>query len=219
MEPQHGWERNKAQTRLALVRAAAELFREKGYDATTVDDIALAAGCSARTFFRYFGAKEDVLFTDIAAVVNEFTGMVAEPIPGMSRWEQIRMGLVTAARRMAEPTTGIEKSVIAIWLREPAIAKRLNQIVAMLERAMAEALAQERGTDPDSDLPVQLVARGAIAGFMSVFHVHVHTGRDLEELLDEAFQLVENRAAPLWVATDQAVVDQAAADSGATRVR
>jgi AcrR family transcriptional regulator len=204
VEPSHGWERNKAQTRLALVRAAAELFREKGYDATTVDDIALAAGCSARTFFRYFGAKEDVLFMDVAAVVADFTAMVARPIPGLSRWEQIRMGMVTAMRRMAEPTNGIEKDVIAIWLREPAIAKRLNQIVAMLERAMAEALAQERGTDPDSDLAVQLVARGAIAGYMSVFHVHVHTGRDLEELLEEAFQLVEERTAPLRAATAQA---------------
>ena len=52
------------ETRRALEQAAIALFLEQGYDRTTIDDIATAAGVSARTFFRHFDAKEDVLIGD-----------------------------------------------------------------------------------------------------------------------------------------------------------
>ena len=57
-------ERKKAATRLALQEAAFQLFGERGYDATTVDDISDVADVSARTFFRYYATKDDVLFGD-----------------------------------------------------------------------------------------------------------------------------------------------------------
>ncbi|MCU1480184.1 MAG: hypothetical protein JWQ19_970 [Subtercola sp.] len=55
-----------AQLYAPLRRAALELFESKGFEATTAEDIALAAGISRRTFFRYFPVREDVLFSDHA---------------------------------------------------------------------------------------------------------------------------------------------------------
>ncbi|MGW4249510.1 TetR family transcriptional regulator, partial [Nocardia sp. NPDC004722] len=54
-------EARRAATRRAVALAAARLFIENGYTATTVEDIAAAAGMGLRTFYRYFAGKEDVL--------------------------------------------------------------------------------------------------------------------------------------------------------------
>jgi AcrR family transcriptional regulator len=57
-------ERKKRQTRAAIQREALRLFRERGYSATTCEQIAAAADVSPATFYRYFPTKEDVVLTD-----------------------------------------------------------------------------------------------------------------------------------------------------------
>jgi AcrR family transcriptional regulator len=182
---------SKARTRMALARAAIRLFEERGYQETTVEAIAEEAGSSPSTFFRYFGTKEDVLFIDIREIMDEFSAFVAEPIPGLTTWDQIKAGMQRATRRVGEPDPEIRDASLMSWLTEPAISARLSQYAREMEEIIASALARDRGTNPDVDLVAQMGARSATAVYMSTFHLHLHTGRDLVELLDEAFAFVE----------------------------
>lgn len=71
----------KQQTRAALVEAAWALFRLRGFQGTTVDAIAAAAGVGRRTVFRYFGNKEELFFCDHEARLNHFSVLLLTRLP------------------------------------------------------------------------------------------------------------------------------------------
>jgi AcrR family transcriptional regulator len=75
-------ERKRTRTRQALIDAAAQLFERRGYDGTTVADIAAAADVSTRTFFSYFASKEEVLFPDADARVDAAMTAIDDRRPG-----------------------------------------------------------------------------------------------------------------------------------------
>jgi AcrR family transcriptional regulator len=198
---------NKARTRVALATAAARLFRERGYEATTVEDIASAAGSSPSTFFRYFGTKEDVLFLDVREIMDDFREFLSRPIPGLAGWEQVKAGMHVAVRRVAEPNSEVREVSLMSWLNEPAIAARFSQFSREMEGIIAGSMAQARGTSADRDLVVQFAARSATAVYMSTFHLHLHTGRELADILGEAFLLLESGLGSELSATARVRVD------------
>jgi len=66
-------ERKQQLVRQAIWDAATDLFAEKGYDETTIDDIALQAGVSRRSFFRYFSSKNDLMAQGIDTYADHLT--------------------------------------------------------------------------------------------------------------------------------------------------
>ena len=77
-------DRHRIETRTHLADAAVRLFSTRGYEATGVDDIADAAGVSLRTFFRYFGGKDDVLFAremDASGFLADVAGQPCDRAP------------------------------------------------------------------------------------------------------------------------------------------
>lgn len=92
-------EQNKQRTRCALELAAARLFAEQGFGATTVRDIAAAAGVGERTFFRYFPSKEDLVLQQVRDLV-----------PGLM--QQVR------ERPADEPLLTAFREAILAWLDE-----------------------------------------------------------------------------------------------------
>ena len=87
-------ERKKAKTRAEVQKQALRLFRKKGYDNTTVEQIAEAAEVSPSTFFRYFSTKEDVVMYNIIdpVVIEAFK---AQPV-GLSPIQAIRAAIKSA---------------------------------------------------------------------------------------------------------------------------
>jgi AcrR family transcriptional regulator len=151
-------EQKKQQTRAALVAAAAQLFAEKGYDKTTVADIAAAAGVSTRTFFSYFRAKEDVLFagTDqrLRAIAEAFDAIqTSSPLAAV---RQILEQVLAASDDLSSPNR------LAIMLARPELqAQALHRLIAA-HRLIAERL---RHAFPDGlDDTLSRAMAGALVG-------------------------------------------------------
>ena len=87
-------ERSKARRREAIIRAALELFADRGYDATTIADIAAAAEVAPRTVAMYFPSKQDIAMARFSQSIDELTSALRDRSPGesgtaiISRWLQ-----------------------------------------------------------------------------------------------------------------------------------
>src|SRR2546423_2543846 len=89
-------------TRQAIIDAAFKLFLERGYAATTIDDIAFAADIAPRTFFRYFPTKESVLFHDSEAKIEVIRQRMQERPEGESAAEAVLAVLSSLADDLSE---------------------------------------------------------------------------------------------------------------------
>ncbi|MFC1414737.1 TetR/AcrR family transcriptional regulator [Streptacidiphilus sp. N1-12] len=98
-------EQNKQRTRRALEDAAARLFAEQGFAATTVRDIATAAGVGERTFFRYFPSKEDLVFQQVRDLVPGLMQGVRERPPGESPLAALRGAMLDWLDETGAPPT------------------------------------------------------------------------------------------------------------------
>src|ERR1700678_372370 len=89
-------ERSKARRRAAIIRAAYELFAERGYDATTVADIAEAAEVSPRTVAMYFPAKQDIALSRFSDGVAGLTDAIRDRRPGETAHDAFGRWLLTS---------------------------------------------------------------------------------------------------------------------------
>ncbi|MDG4822920.1 TetR family transcriptional regulator [Asanoa sp. WMMD1127] len=90
------WERQRAALRSEISATARALFVRQGFDATTVDQIVETVGISRRSFFRYFGSKEDVLLGDLAARGDAVARALAVRPDSEDPWDALRGALVDA---------------------------------------------------------------------------------------------------------------------------
>lgn len=159
--------RDFPEPRAVVVAAALELFQEQGFDQTSVEQIAKAAGVSRSTFFRQFGGKEDVVFADHEVLLEQLREFLAEGHD--------------------DPWTAVcaaSESVFAHFAHDPELARRRYQIVRQVpvlrEREIITVFRYERlfdeylrGALPGVD-PLDAVGFAAL-----VTAVHNHVLRQL----------------------------------------
>lgn len=148
--------RKKERTRRQLAEAAAELFYERGYAATTVDDIVAAVDVSPRTFFRYFPTKEDLVVALGATSLDLFL----EALRGRPLGESLQAAVVAAVDQTLasgwEDTTRV-RSFLALIRETPQLRARWLEEAYGNRDLMAEVIAARTGTDP-SDLRNLIIA-------------------------------------------------------------
>ncbi len=137
-----------------LRQAAMELYVERGFDQTTVADIADRAGLTARTFFRYFDDKREVLFAGSESLHDGLVAALDAAPAGAAPMEAVAAALDAAARMLGERRdySRQRQAVIAAHaeLRERELIK-----MASLAVALADGLRRRGVAEPDASLAAE----------------------------------------------------------------
>ena len=149
-------ERKKQRTRDALIRTAHELFVTKGYDATTVDEIAAAVDVSQRTFFRYFASKEDVALALQRMIDERYVTAVHERAPGEPPLELLRRTLDESWDSIGEALQEIVPIELHMRMWQvvettPTLLAAVLRHSAEMEEQLAAEIARREGVDVDAD--------------------------------------------------------------------
>ena len=176
-------DRRKRRTAEAIVAAALELFAERGFERTTIEQIAAAADISRRTFFRYFADKEELFFAEderLLDVLGETLddAPTGEPVLDLAR----RATRALAARSVADPERRLARE--RLIAATPALQARRLAKNLRWEQAITARL-RELGSGEQEAL---LVPKLAMACFQTAYERWVRDpGRDLPGLVDESF--------------------------------
>ena len=175
-------ERKKQRTRDALLRAAVELFTTRGYEATTVDDIAEAVDVSQRTFFRYFAGKEEAALALQELAVARFVEAVRERPADEAPMQALRQAVLEGWDTLHEVIEAVVP--VELYLRMYRVIESTPVLLAAhlrrneeTEDTIARVLAEREGLDVDAD-PRPRLAVALFGGVMRVTERRWSTGED-----------------------------------------
>jgi TetR/AcrR family transcriptional regulator, regulator of mycofactocin system len=182
-------ERKKLETRQALEQAALRLFGERGYEQTTVEDIAEAADVAVRTFFRYFSSKQDVLFGEV--VTDRVSRLRTELAARPTHEDPLRS--IRVVMDLLDFTGPDEENAIMarmdLMRQQPSFIARYLEIMDEMRAVVVEFVAGRTGLDPRRDLYPLLVGGACVVAWDSSLKLWVESGAtaSLSALRTEAF--------------------------------
>lgn len=167
-------ERKKHRTARAIEAAAAQLFQTRGFDATTLEQIADAVEIHRQTILRYFKTKEDIafagrnrLFDDFLRGLSDRTGTVLE------YWRDYLQEVAPPATKSGE---------VRRWFQfldtEPRLYAYQLRLNERYRDALAEAFSEEAGVDPSSDVFAAALATLLVFGNSGVARMCIRSNRD-----------------------------------------
>ena len=188
--------RKKEATRQTLVDAALLLFTQKGFGATSVDEIAAAAAVSRSTFFRYFGSKEAVLFAEGDARGEALVRLIAQR-PGHESpfvaFEESLIGLLDLAEA-GEHERQRARMSDQLFRTDPLLRFRRSAEVERWKDAVAIAFARRKG-HKEADAEDCLASATCIAVTEQIGRQWIRPdGPDAAAAIREAFALLRRLA-------------------------
>lgn len=173
-----------------LSTIALELFLEHGYDATTVDDIAAAAGIGRRTLFRYFPSKNDLPWGDFDALLALMRRHLTDLRPDVPVMEALRVAIIEFNRFPPEQLA-LHRERMRLLLEVPALVAHSSLRYQDWRTAVAEFVALRIGGDVN-DLEPQAVAWACLGLCLAAYQEWMqHDSEDLLTLIDRAFRRLE----------------------------
>jgi AcrR family transcriptional regulator len=191
-EPEPDWrQRKKNATRDRIRTCALRLFREQGYDGTTVEQIAAAAGVSHMTFFRYFPTKEDVVLSDSYDPL--IASSIAQTPDSWPLIQRIRTALLQGFRQVyaADRDTILAQNKLVV--STPALRERLWADQIATQQLILQALGTgEQGDGQHASRPsfqarVTVAACLAAASTAILAWIENDGTPELPDLLEQAF--------------------------------
>lgn len=182
-------ERKKVRTRDAIRDAAHDLFLERGFGGTTIDDIAAAADVSPRTFFRYFTSKEEVLFSRFDEVLD----LLREFLDSRPADEPVGTTLRLASDQFVDLEVSVEgdRGAFEIFRSNEALHARYLQSFFRLEAMTAEWIATRTKLPAEDVVPRTLAAVLASGARVALDVWFEHPGLDLPQLLEPTLAMIE----------------------------
>jgi AcrR family transcriptional regulator len=189
-------ERKKLATKVAIRRAALDLFAERGFSHVTVEDIAAAADVAPRTFFNYFPSKEAVFFGADPGRVEQLRARLVHEQPGRSALDVLRAALADQVRMILAELAELGGDPLR-WATQMKAAHADPQFraaqaaqSAQAEARLAAALAERLGSDPERDPYPLMLASAAMGVLRATLSFWASSGGTipLEALTDVAFQ-------------------------------
>ncbi|AWE50054.1 MULTISPECIES: TetR/AcrR family transcriptional regulator [Streptomyces] len=175
-------ERKKQRTREALLRTALELFTTRGYEDTTVDDIADAVEVSQRTFFRYFAGKEEAALALQEMTETHFLQAVRERPAHEPPMEALRQAVLESWDSLSEVVESV--APVEVFLRMYQVIESTPVLLAAhlrrsleTEEAIARVLAERERVDIDAD-PRPRLAVAVFGGVMRLTERRWSTGEE-----------------------------------------
>jgi AcrR family transcriptional regulator len=179
-------QRKKTATRDRIRASALRLFRDQGYDATTVEQIAAAAGVSHVTFFRYFPAKEDVALSDsYDPLIASFIAQTPATWPLIQR---IRMVLVQGLRQVYDTDRDTLLAQNKLIVSTPALRERLWAHQIASQQLILQALQGDQDNPHPSFQDRVIVAACLAAATTAILAWVENDGTpELPDLIEQAF--------------------------------
>jgi AcrR family transcriptional regulator len=179
-------ERNKLRRHEQITEAALRLFAERGFEGTTIDEIAAAADVSRRTFFRYFARKEDVIVDWKRRTADELRDALDARPPGEAPLEAVHRALATVAAGYGEQPE-LALGLMRVFESGPDL--RAGADYPAWDAVLTDGVARRAGVDPLRDPMPRLVVTVGFAVFSATVQSWAESGGSghLLAQLDEGF--------------------------------